>query len=110
MNFINEKNRLFLLKVTELFSLFDNLTHILYTGIDGAETEKRPVQLFRNDMGKGRFTYARRTPQDHGWYVILLDRVAQYRVFAYNVLLSHIVINRIRAHAFCKWNPCCHHF
>ena len=79
----------------DLFDLFDAAGH-------SAEVNEVGSGLSCDNPGQRSLSNSRRAPEDHGGHLVLLNELAQNLSLSQQVLLPHILLQRLRTQPACQ--------
>ena len=94
VDFVDEQQRGLLVEEPLLARRLDHLAHILHARRNGREGEERTFQLRGDDLRQRGLAHAGRSPEDERRDVARLEELAEHPVFAHEVLLPDVFVDR----------------
>ena len=101
MNLVDKQNRIRGVEEPLAFGFLNDLPHLFDSGRDRAQGIKGTLQLSGDNHGKGGFPHSRRSPQDERGDGSGIDHLPQDLARPHQMLLSHIIVQRLGTHPFC---------
>ena len=87
-------------KETIAACLVNNIAHILYARCHRTQCIKRSFQPVGYNLSQRGLPHSRRSPKDKRGDSACINHLAQYRSLTYQMLLSNIIVQRLRTHTF----------
>ena len=88
-------------KETVAFCFLYHITHILHPRSDGTQRVERSFQLIGDNLCQCGLSYPRRPPKYERGNASCINHLPQNCPLSYQVLLSYIIIQRLRTQTFC---------
>ena len=102
VNLIDEKNGATVVGIQARLGLVNHATKVLYSARHGADLDKLALGMVGDNVGQRRLARTGRPVQDHTRKHVMLNRGTQPRALTDGLLLAHVLVERIGAHAHRK--------
>ena len=99
MNLIDKQDGTAVVRIQASLGLVDHTTKVLYGARHCADLDKLTLSMIGDDMRQRRLARTGRPVQDHARQHVMFNRRTQPRTLTHGLLLAHVLVERIGAHA-----------